>query len=305
MISPDDFKKYPRYTITHVGVTNWKLDHIALFQYLEFPEIPIDPLINVKRADVKLLPKYNGSVLQVKYKDVYKVVHVRGYGATDIASIGCFSNSTTILMYVDKLIVLKVPSEGKIQIAGCRTEQQVHRAIHYIWRHIQRITQHHPEILKLPLGEVPKVIFHTAMNNISFKLGFNINKRKVHELLYKDTEFNIIPNDKKYAGVTAKLEVTGLKELPLVRHRFIRGRWYSSQTNWIEYLSMISPKDRIKKGKVERFHTFLIFHSGRVIQSGPRYELMEDVFRYFVNIMLENRDRIEDLTVELIKKKSV
>lgn len=302
VISPKDFSKYKRYTTTYIAAVNWKIDHIALFQYLNIVTLENDPLANVKRSQVKLnVP--NGSILQVKYKDSYKIVHIRGYGMEDNASTGCFSNSTTIVMYVGKIIVLKVPSQGKIQITGCRSEEQVYQAIHAIWRGIQKIKVEHPEVAQIPEGEVPRVIYHAVMNNINMNLGFSINKRKVHEFLYQDTEFHIIPNDKKYAGVTAKLEVEGMKELPLVKHRFLNGKWYASNGTWTDYLSMLSPKDRKKEENMERYQTFLIFHSGKVIQSGPRYELMEDVFRYFINLMNANRGKIEDLTVELSTKK--
>ena len=301
-ITPDDFRKYLRYTTTYIAAVNWKIDHVALYQFLQIIKLKTDPLIGIKRANVKLsIP--DGSVLQVKYKDPYKVVHVRGYGVDDLASAGCFSNSTTVVMYIGKIVVLKVPSQGKIQITGCRSEEQVYKAIHSIWKGILKVKGEHPEIARIPEREVPRVIFHAVMNNINMNLGFNINKRSVHEFLYQDTEFHIIPNDKKYAGVTAKLEVEGMKELPLVKHRYLNGKWYSSHAKWIEYLAMLSVKDRQKEEKAQRYQTFLIFHSGKVIQSGPRYELMENVFGYFVNLMNANRNKIEDLTVELVGKK--
>lgn len=299
-----NFEQYQRYTTTYIAVVNWKMDYITLFNQLPIVELDTDPLIDVKRSQVSLnIP--DGSILQLKYKDTYKKVHIRGYGQQDDASSGCFSNSVTVVMYIGKIIVLKMPPKGKIQITGCRNEAQVYKAIHSIWESIEKIIPHHPEIAEIPAGEVPKVIFSPVMNNINMNLGFNINKRKVHEFLYKETDFHIIPNDKKYAGVTAKLVVEGMKELPLVRHRYLNGKWYESNASWNDYLAMLSAKDRKKEENTDRYQTFLIFHSGKVIQSGPRYELMKDVFNYFINIMYQNRHKIEDLTVELTSKNKV
>ncbi len=300
-ISPNDFKKYQRYTTTYIAAVNWKIDYVGLFQYLPIVKLGNDPLMGNKRAHVKLnVP--NGSILQVKYKDPFKIVHVRGYGKEDNASTGCFSNSLSVVMYVGKIIVLKLPPQGKIQITGCRQEKQVYTAIHAIWKGIEAVRVKHPEVVQIPEGENPKVIYHAVMNNINMNLGFNINKRKVHEFLYQDTDFHIIPNDKKYAGVTAKVEVEGMKELPLVRHRYLNGKWYASKAKWIDYISMLSPKDRKKEEITERYQTFLIFHSGKVIQSGPRYELMNDVFQYFITLINENRLRIEDLTEDVDRR---
>lgn len=302
-VLPSSFSSYKRYTTTFIAAINWQIDHVGLFEHIAIFPLASDPLAGgIKRSKVKLnIP--NGSILQVKYKDAFKKVHVRGYGEKDISSQICFSNSTSVVMHIDKLIVLKIPSKGKIQITGCRTENQVYQAVHAIWKAIQQIKVHHPDVAKIPDGEVPRAVFHSVMNNINMDLGFRINKRKVHEFLYQKTEFHIIPNDKKYAGVTAKLEVEGIEKLPLVKHRFLNGKWYASTTTWDDYLSTLSPKDRKKEETSIKYQTFLIFYSGKVIQSGPRYELMEDVFVYFVNLMNKHRKQIEDLTVEMVTRK--
>lgn len=297
-LSPNDFNRYSRYTTTFVAAVNWTIDYVGLFEHIEIPKLDKDPLQGKKNNAKLNLPI--GTVLRVKYKDAFKAVHVRGYGIKP--NEGCFRNGTTVVMYIGKIVVLKVPPCGKIQVAGCLNERQVYQANHAIWNHLQKIRKKHPEIIKIPEGEVPRIIYSPVMNNISINMGFNINKRKVHELLYRDTEFNVIPNDRKYAGVTAKLEVEGLRDLPLIRHRYIKGKWYASQASWTDYLAMLKPKDRTKEEKTERYHTFLIFFSGKVIQTGPRYELMENAFKYFVSSLNENRNRIEDLNKELAKK---
>jgi len=299
----DSFKNFKRYTCTHVISANLQIDHIALFNYATFPELDKDPFIDTKRPNIRLSTKYNGSILQIKVKDLYKKVHVRGYGQNDPASMKCFNNSTTIVMYIDKIIVIKVPSKGKIQATGSTTENQIYQAIHHIWKHILKIKEEHPEIARIPYSNIPRVIFLTSMNNVSMNLGFKINKRKLFNFLYKETDFIVIPHEKKYAGIAAKLPVEGIKELPFIRHRYIRGQWYQSKANWTEYLSMLSPKDRAEEERSERYHTFLIFHSGKVIQSGPHWPLMPAVFKYFIELMMENRAIFEDLTIELTSKK--
>jgi hypothetical protein len=150
-ISPGDFPKYQRYTTTYIAAVNWKIDYVGLFQYLPIVKLKTDPLLGKKRSQVKLnIP--DGSILQVKYKDPFKIVHVRGYGTEDNASTGCFSNSLSVVMYVGKIIVLKVPPQGKIQLTGCRSEHQVYQAIHAIWRGIEAVRAEHPEVVQIPDG---------------------------------------------------------------------------------------------------------------------------------------------------------
>jgi TATA-box binding protein (TBP) (component of TFIID and TFIIIB) len=303
-INPNDFHRYDRYTTTYIAAVNWRIDHVALFQHAPIVQLDSDPLVGKKRATVRLPNIPRGSILQVKYRDVYKIVHVRGYGSGEDSASGCFNNSTTVVMYVDKIVVLKVPPQGKIQITGCKTEEQVYHAVHAIWRAIRQICKEHPEVSQIPPGEAPRVVYHGVMNNINLNLGFRLSNRKVHDFLYSRTEFNIIPNDRNYAGVTAKLEVEGLKDLPLVKHRFLNGKWYQSNAHWNEYLEMLPAKDRVKETAKKRYQSFLIFHSGKVIQSGPRYVLMEEVFRYFIELMNTYRADMEDTTPIFVPKKS-
>jgi len=298
VLTIEDFNDTLRYTTTYIASTNWKLDHVAFYNHIKIDNFNPDPLDGVKRASVKLdVP--DGTILQVKYKDSYGNVHVRGCGEQDESSTSCFSNSTTVVMYIGKIVVLKIPSRGKIQITGCRTEEQVYTAIHSIRKYIEEIKDDHPEVSRITTGEIPCVLFTSVMNNIKFDLGFRINKMSVHDFLYKNTDFNTIYNNSKYAGIIAKIEVEGMKDLLYVKHRFINGKWYKSTADWNEWLSMLTPKDRQKESTVERCHTFLIFHSGKVIQSGPRHSLMRDVFGYFISLMNGNRQRIEDLNTEL------
>jgi hypothetical protein len=276
---PFSFQSYSRYTTTFIAAMNWTIDHILLFEHISIPELKNNPFSSKKNE--LLFPVPNGTVLRVKYKDITKKVHVRGYLPLGKEDEGCFRNSTTVVMFIDKVIVMKIPPTGKIQIAGCRNEDQVYKSVHAIWKHIQKIAKTHPGVIKIPERETPKIIFNPVMNNLSISIGFNINKKKIHEFLYRETEFFVIPNDAKYAGITAKLKVDNLKQLPMVMNRFINNRWYKSLVTWNDYLSILHPKDRVKEDKAIRYHTFLIFHSGRIIQSSPRYELMEQVYNMF------------------------
>ncbi len=301
--TPFQFDHYERYTITYVAAFNWEVDYVKLTYLIHIPTLAKDPFKGVKKKSKLRLDLPPGTILKIKYKDPFKVVHCRGYGKVD--NEGCFRNSATIVLYLDKLIVIKFPPSGKIQIAGCRNEKHAYMAIHALWKHILHIQKTYPDIIRLPEGEHPKVIFTEAMNNISIDVGFNINKKEAHIFLYQATDFMIIPNDTKYAGVTAKLDVGDYSDLPLVQHRYVQGKWYASTVNWIEYLTMLKPKDRIKEESKDKYHSFLIFSSGKVIQTGPRYELMKDAFNYFINAVITNREVIEDKNIQISRPNKI
>ena len=44
----------------------------------------------------------------------------------------------------------------------------------------------------------------------------------------------------------------------------------------------------------ERYNTFLVFHSGKVIMSGLTFEFMENIYNMFIDLMKEVQPEIEE-----------
>ena len=61
-----------------------------------------------------------------------------------------------------------------------------------------------------------------------------------------------------------------------------------------EYLKKLTDKEISKKLKKERFITFLVFHSGKIIQSGINAEFSKDSYYYFLKIIKTAFDEIEE-----------
>jgi TATA-box binding protein (TBP) (component of TFIID and TFIIIB) len=65
-------------------------------------------------------------------------------------------------------------------------------------------------------------------------------------------------------------------------------------TTYTEYLEKLSEKERNKKLNKDRFNTFLVFHSGRVIISGLTAQYMKNAYYYFLDIIRACKDEIEE-----------
>ena len=62
-------------------------------------------------------------------------------------------------------------------------------------------------------------------------------------------------------------------------------KWKGSLTSYKEYLDTLSDSDRESKLKHVRYNTFLVFHSGKIIQSGLSADFMRDDFYEFCDII--------------------
>ena len=70
--------------------------------------------------------------------------------------------------------------------------------------------------------------------------------------------------------------------------------WKEQLTTYSEYLEKLPEKEQIKKIEKDRYNTFLIFHSGRVIMSSVCAAFAIDSYYYFTNIIKTSFDYIEE-----------
>ena len=76
---------------------------------------------------------------------------------------------------------------------------------------------------------------------------------------------------------------------------YVDGKWEDSvYVPYDDYLSMLPEKDKLKKLKKQRYNTFLVFHSGKVIMSGMDSVFMKDVYYEFLNIIRDCYDVIKE-----------
>jgi len=75
--------------------------------------------------------------------------------------------------------------------------------------------------------------------------------------------------------------------------------WQSEWTTYATYLAMLDEKTRASKMKDQKYNTFLVFHSGKVIFSGLTSLYMKNVYYMFVKMM---EDAFEDIEERLEKK---
>lgn len=228
--------------------------------------------------DLKKIKGTHGTIYQIK-----RGGQVRGAPTKK----GHFRNQITTYIWIhDKMITIKIFPTGKFHLTGCKNVNHQRGAITELFKHITQIHSDNTPTYKIDDDEKNlNIVLEVVMVNVDFNLGFDIDQRKLDHLLQNtDNEFYTIYDTPVNTSVNIKLDYMDPQET-LYEQIIING-------NDIKFTTTNKcPKARPKE---IRTHTFLVFSSSKVIQSGRYYDThMEIAFTKFNKFISKNREKIE------------
>lgn len=288
-----NFKDIKVSTRTFIAHTNITIDINSLFQSL-----PITPYEHVpkkrgrkkkneaetqnKSTDVITLDE--GSIISLKFENNHRGFITKKKKSNSKGN--WFRNSVSIVMVIDnKMINYKVSKNGVLQITGCKTKNQAYKCVKYLWEFINK----NQNIYKFKNNDISfNSIFIPAMRNIDFYLGFNIDREKLSQYMSTTDDFrSLLETSFGYTGVNVKIPIHMPITKIIVKKLSYNDNndWDTSEITYQDYLDTLEEKERIKKIKKERYTSFLIFHSGKVIQSSTCSVLGEHAYNIFIEEM--------------------
>ena len=284
---------------------------------------PVDPNMNISDGSIITL-EYQNNIRGVDLKKKKKNKDKKKRG-------NYFRNSVTIVMIMDsKKINFKVSRNGKFQMTGCKKDIHAEDCIKWVWKYIKDsdgifkfeenkstdvdvdvdvdadtdtdTEDEDGNIIHKPVKiskNIPnlKVIFIPAMRNIDFGLNFFVDREKLDEYFNMCTNYHsLLETSFGYTGVNIKIPIDkSIQELQLKQIEYIDDKWNDPiYVPFANYLDMLTAKDVNKKLKKQRYNTFLVFHSGKVIMSGMESSFMKDVYYEFLDIIRDCYDIIEE-----------
>jgi TATA-box binding protein (TBP) (component of TFIID and TFIIIB) len=295
-----DFDNINVSTKTYTANTNLTIDIKALFNIL-----PITPYtVVVKRRGRKKKidnddPNEDipiGSIITIKCEGESRGVDIKPKKIKTGVVKKWFRNSITIVIILDKPINFKICRNGTFQMTGCKKHSHAEDCVKYIWKYIKDL----PDIYKINDGNNLKTIFIPSMRNIDFSIGFLVDREKLNVYMSSQQKFHcLLETSFGYTGVNIKIPLEdNIATMEVKKISYINGEWEEVMTTYQEYLDKLSPKDRQIKINNTRYNTFLVFHSGKVIMSGLTALYMKDIYYYFINIMRECYDVIEERLIK-------
>ena len=298
------FENVPISTQTIISVSNLKFNLNLLYQYLPITEYIIIKKKRGRKKKVEVVnPNLNiapGSIISIQNK-----TNIRGSILKESKKENktYFLNSITIVMVLEngKLINSKISQNGKLQITGCKNMEHCVEMIHYLFKHIKEIeVQIGQSMFSLKYGSKsinsnPTFIFNVVMKNIDFKVNFNINREKLNIFINDNTNFCSLFESSVNTGVNIKIKSNvsyenNLDSIEIMPDLTVK----KNIVPFSSYISYLDEKEKKKENKKEKYHTFLVFHSGSIIQSGSGPE-MNSVYTNFVTILNKYRKYFEEI----------
>lgn len=299
-------------TKTFIIKTNLTLDLKKLFDFLPITEYTVIPKKSGRKKKTDTVENginiKSGSIVTMKFENKIKGIELKPKKTTKKKS-KWFRNSFTIVMIIDnKPINMKVCQNGVFQATGCKFDSQVQGCVKHIWEYIKN---EEDNIYCFNNGYEFEALFIPAMRNIDFSVGFLVDREKLAKYMSTQTEFHsLLETSFGYTGVNIKCPITqDIRSMEIVKIHYyfpkerdielLKGEeevncWEEQITTYAEYLKLLPEKEQQKKINKDRYNTFLIFHSGRIIMSSVCAKFAIDSYYYFINIIRTSYDIIEE-----------
>lgn len=296
-----EFSRIKISTETIIAVSNLVFDLNNLYNYLPVVEYVVVKRKRGRKKKVEVIDPNKdipiGSIISVQNK-----TNVRGAVLKKKKeSKTYFLNSITVIVMLEdgKMINTKISKNGKFQITGCKTNDHFINCIRYIYANIKAAESYIGEkICTHKNGEThPRMIFNIVMKNIDFKVGFSIQRDDLDTFMSMNTNFTSHYEASITTGVNIKIKSEHPYEENLIQLVIKDTEYNLSNVQYKNYLDFLDDKERAKEAKKQKFHTFLVFCSGSIIQSGSGPD-MERVYKQFMRIILKNRSKFEEKLIE-------
>jgi len=301
-------------TKTVIGISNLKINLEKFYNYMPVTDyippqkkrgrkrriqittasnnIPFGSIISIQRKK-----EVRGAILKTKKKSSDKSDEEEN---TPRNEKDYFLHSVSLVVVLDdnKQINIKVSSNGKLQITGCKCDDHFIDAVISVYKTMIEVEKWTGEKLFTLEGPL-EVVFNTVMQNMDFNVGFRINRYKLDKYINQYTNYCSIFEGSLSTGVNIKVRSDPDVHPKILKIRYSNGQLDRFYTSFEEYKILLNKK---KETKRDKHHTFLVFASGSIIMSSRGSE-MKEVYDSLIDILTNNREHFEDTSYNYEKEK--
>lgn len=182
------------------------------------------------------------------------------------------------------------------KIVGLKNEKEAYLILRMLWFHIHNI-----KCYTMKDTKHPRFVVDWVMTNLDFYLGFTIDRKSLNRIMNETNYRDMICSSTFEPTSHTNVKIRMRKEPPegwtytcLVfsdKNKVGRDGYPTYKTTKIKTNSYQQPKNR---AKASRFHTLLVPRSSKVIMSGKFISLMEQQYLFFLKIIDERKNEIEE-----------
>lgn len=288
-----DFETIPVSTKTFTTFSNIFIDIDKLYSLIPITEYTIKQKKrgrkkkdHVEQEQTKV--EY-GSIITVKYQD-----KIRGVDLKQTKNKKWFRNSITIVIILSKPINIKLCRNGTFQMTGCKFNTDSVDVVKFIWGIINEtntFTYKNNEDKQFYTYIIP------SMRNIDFDVGFIIDRDRLNQYMYKHMDYHcILETSFGYTAVNIKMKLKNDIKNMQIKKLLVddKNNFIEETVIYDEYLNKLPEQERKNKLKSNRYITFLVFHSGKIIMSGLTREFMRSEYKNFIDILKNAEDDIKE-----------
>jgi TATA-box binding protein (TBP) (component of TFIID and TFIIIB) len=314
-LTPEEKKDLAVSTMTVIAISNVSCDIDTLYSLLPVREMEkeqslvVEKLFHVHKqrgrrrketdecrrereeAIASLVHPSTGDIVGVYYKNQRK-----GLPQYLKRTNNFFRNALNVILMLSptRKINFKLSKNGKFQITGCKSmddvKQCLARFFHLLLGSCRGALYTIPDTLH--------IIYYSVMTNIDFNVGFKIHRQRLNHFIHETTQFSsLLETSFGYTGVNIKSPYVLDDRLPIhtMSSRACHTpEWEHGTITYGKFLECMPPAFRRTEKEKKRYNTFLVFHSGNVIMSGMRYDVMKDLQQSFSTLLVNNRAHIEE-----------
>jgi TATA-box binding protein (TBP) (component of TFIID and TFIIIB) len=191
---------------------------------------------------------------------------------------------------------VKLFSNGKMQITGCKNDDQYINTVKAVFQLFHTIEQYIGQPIVVCNDPNYRAVFNTVMQNMDFYMGFGIYRNKLDQFMNTKTDYITIfePSMNPCVNIEIPIQDSDAKMMSMEYNRQTQAVT-RGQVNHKDFQHYFAKKNPKKKPAV---HTFLVFASGRVIFSSSGSS-SEKIFYEFINLMIQNRLEFEETQLVL------
>jgi hypothetical protein len=204
-----------------------------------------------------------------------------------------------------KIINIKVPSTGKMHLTGALSINHAIETVKHIYRQMIETEEWIGTSMFFGTKEIEgdttcisrglEALFASVMTNLGFSLPFAIDRTALDQFLTFNSEVSsVFEPSFRIVCVNAKVAANQKWDDKIDRLRISEdGEIEIDKIDYQYYFKTLKPQSQEELLHKQHWHTFLIFSSGNCIFTSSGSE-MPVVFEKFVNLLVNNRELIED-----------
>jgi hypothetical protein len=262
-------------TSTIVIYTNLEFNSESTFNQISAVSIDYVFIKKDKKKLKKIIKESgtpSGTIISCFFKGNHKGTFIRDQKKNK--NLG-FRNAIAIDMVIGESIIhFKIFEGKKIQMAGCKCEDEAIECIRYLWKILTGMTdiglKINSQTVESDSSGCAEFIIRVVMANIIHKFEFGINRKKLHSFINRQTDYRSMLQT--VCGYSADRIVDRFKIPNWFKMKCItidnEHNFTITETDYCHFLSTLNPTDfKKEQNKIVKM-TCLVFYNGVVIVSG-------------------------------------